>query len=404
MNEPADILAEHFAAVVHPSENPDWLDVRRRARSPRRRWLLVPLAAAIAAIAVGSALGLYGRLVDFVTAEPASERVVIDFGQQSVRSSLYFGPRIRAREARKITEGTFRGRRHALYVAPTDDGGFCWQWEKLNGSCGRTGVMHSTSAPLSAGWLESESGGPARITGHVLDPRITRLDVLYEDGRRDAVNVVWVSKPIDAGFFLFETPTTHLRVGHRAEAIVGLDEDGNELARQAFPFHDPRWDSGPDGLPRIADRSRKRTLFDFRDHHGQPWTLVTAPAPGDRICWAYNRGGGCVSPSHPPIVGGMSPQSGEAVNICCAVASDVAIVELRYEDGKRTRVEPVDGFLLYIIPPEHYALGHRLEELAWLDGDGREVASRRFDTRHPGIYPCKKSEEKQLEYGVRICP
>lgn len=100
----------------------------------------------------------------------------------------------------------------------------------------------------------------------------------------------------------------------------------------------------------------------------------------------------------------MSVQSGESVNLCCAVAADVATVDLRYEDGMRTALKPVDGFLLYVIPPEHYALGHRLESLAWLDGTGRELASRTFDTRQPGTYPCEERDEKKLDYGVRICP
>jgi hypothetical protein len=404
MIEQTDILAERFSAVEHPAENPNWLEVRRRAGSPRRRgWLLVPLAAAIAVVAIGSALGLR-QIVDFLSAEPAPERVVVQFGQVSVRSGIDIGPGIDASEARKITEATFRGKRHALFVAPTEDGGFCWMWEKLNGSCGRTAVMHATSQPLSAGWLDSTSGGPARVTGHVLDPAVARLEVRYEDGRRDQVRVVWVSPPIDAGFFLFETPPEHLRVGHRAKALVALDDDDKEVARQPFRFADPRWDSGPDGLPKLADRTRKRTLFDFRDHDGRRWTLVTAPAPGERLCWAYNGGGGCISPKFPPIVGGMGVQPGESVNVCCAVGPDVATVELRYEDGARTPLKPVDGFLLYVIPPAHYAVGHRLESLAWLDAAGRETASRSFDTKRPGIYPCEEAAKKELGYGVRICP
>jgi hypothetical protein len=232
----------------------------------------------------------------------------------------------------------------------------------------------------------------------VLDSAITRLQILYEDGRRDDVRLVWVSPPIDAGFFLFETPSEHRRVGHRAKALVALDDEGKEVGRQTFPFFDRRWDSGQDGLPKIADRSGKRTLFDFHDDNGQRWTLVTAPAPGKRVCWAYNRGGGCVSPKFPPVVGAMN------VNVCCAVAPEVATVELRYEDGTQTKLKPVDGFLLYVIPPEHYAAGHRLESLAWLNANGRETAVRRFDTKRPGVYPCAKEQEQQFEYGVRICP
>lgn len=68
----------------------------------------------------------------------------------------------------------------------------------------------------------------------------------------------------------------------------------------------------------------------------------------------------------------MSVQPGEAVNVCRAVAADVATVELRYEDGTRTALKPVDGFLLYVETTGHLPV----------QGRGRE----------------------KLDYGVRICP
>jgi hypothetical protein len=398
MIEQPDILAERFAALRNPIDDSDWLDVRRRARTVRR-WLAVPLAAALAVIVVGSAFALYGRIVEFFDAEPAPERVVVHFGQMSARAKIDFGPRVEAREARKITEATIGGKRRSLYVAPVEDGGFCWMWEGSSGGCERT-KLNTLDAPLSASWLESPKGGAARLSGVVLDPDVARVLVETDDSERSEVEVVWVSPPIDAGFFIHEARTENRPI----VALIGLDDDGRELHRQAFPRTDPRWEPGPDGLPRIADRTHKRTLFDFRDHRGQPWKLVVAPAPGDRLCWAYDRGGGCTSPKFPASIGGMSIQPGESMNLCCAVAEGVATVELLYEDGERTELKPVDGFLLYVIPPEHYPRGHRLETLVWRDADGREVDRRTFKTDQAGLYPCKKSEEKKLGYGVSVCP
>lgn len=403
MIEQPDLLAERFAALTNPLDDSDWLDVRRRARVAPLRWLLIPIAAAVAVIVVGSAFALYGELVDFFSAEPAPERVVIQFGQMDARGSIGFGPRIKAGEARKITETTIDGKRRILYVAPTPDGGFCWMWSTVGGSCGRTAVAPRPD-PIAASWLSSPGGGPAQLMGQILNPAVARVQLDYENGERSEIPFVWVSKPIDAGFFIFEVPAEHLQAGKRGKTLLGLDEDGSVVGSQAFPIADPRWESGPDGLPRIADRSRKRTLFDFRDHRDARWTLVVAPAPEERICFADNRGGGCVSPKHPPIIGGMGVQPGEAVNICCAVAEGVEKVELRYEDGERTRLSPRDGFLLYVVPPEHYSRGHRLERLVWLDANGREVASRAIKTDQPGIYPCEKHEEIELGYGQRVCP
>jgi hypothetical protein len=54
-----DLLAERFAAVADPRDDPDWLDVRRRARPTRAR-LTIPVAAAVAAVAVAGALAAGG--------------------------------------------------------------------------------------------------------------------------------------------------------------------------------------------------------------------------------------------------------------------------------------------------------------------------------------------------------
>ena len=403
MIEQPDLLAERFAALRNPLDDSDWLDVRRRARTAPQRWLLIPTVAAVAVIVVGSAFALYGELVDFFSAEPAPERVVVQFGQMDARASIGFGPRVNAGEARKITEATIDGKRRILYVAPTPDGGFCWMWTTVGGSCGRTAVAPRPD-PIAASWLSSPGGGPARLMGQHSRPRDhARSARVRERGtQRDPVRL---GLEADRRRLLhLRVPAEHLQPGKRGKTLLGLDEDGRVVGSQTFPITDPRWENGPDGLPRIADRSRKRTLFDFRDHRGARWTLVVAPAPEDRLCFAYERGGGCVSPKHPPIIGGMGVQPGEAVNICCAVGEGVEKVELRYQDGRRTRLTPHDGFLLYIIPPEHYTRGHRLEELVWLDADGGEVASRTIKSDQPGIYPCEKDEEIELGYGQTVCP
>jgi hypothetical protein len=391
-------LSERFGALVKPLE-PDWLDVRRRARRPRLRRFLLPLAAVVFVLVVGSAFAVYRDVVDFGEAEPAPEPIMLDFNRMSVRATIGLGPRVIPGTARKVTETTVDGRRESLYVAPTRDGGFCWRWG-THGSCGR---IQRDQSDLGAGWLERDNA-PWILTGHILNPEIESLELAYEDGEHVEIRPVWVSPPIDAGFYVHEVPRDRLRPGRRAEALVGRNAEGDEVTRVRYRYIDARWESGPDGLPRIADRSQKRTLFDFRDHRGKRWTLVVAPAPGDRVCYAHDGGGGCVSPTFPARIDGMGIQGGPAVKVCCAVADDVATVELRYEDGERTKLEPVDGFLLYVIPPEHYSRGHRIESIVWRDAEGRELASRTIQTKQHGIYPCEPAERIELGYGMTTCP
>lgn len=402
MTEIADTrLRERFAALANPVDDSDWLDVRRRAQGRgRRRWLTLPLAAALAALLVGSAFGLYREIVDFFGAEPAPERVVVDFGRMSVHAVEGLGPDVVPEQARQVMEATVRGKRRALYVAPTRSGGFCWLWPNLQGSCGRT---HAGQSALGVVWLESAEG-PALLSGHLLDPAVERLELRYEDGEKADIPFIWVSKPIDAGFYIFEVPREHLRTGWRAETLVALDHAGDEVARHRFQYSDPRWETGRDGLPRIADRSQKRTLFDFRDHKGVRRTLVVAPAPGGRLCYAYNGGSACLSPKFPATIDSFGIQGGGVVNVCCAVSEGVAAVELRYQDGERTELAPVDGFLFYVIPPQHYPRGHRLEEIVWRDGQGSELARRQVPTDVRGIYPCAEKDELELGYGVTVCP
>ena len=395
------LLTARFAAFPSPLDDSDWLDVRRRAGLERARaWWTLPLAAALAAILVGSALAFYRDSIDFWSSPPTPERIVVDFHKMRDRAAIGLGPNVIPGEARRVASFEIDGKPRGLFVAPTEDGGYCWRLHFI-GSCGRTGL---TRPAFSAGWLESDQGGPAWINGDFLDPEVSRIELEYEDGTVAPVPFVWVTAPIEAGFFSLNVPPEHLAAGHRAEVIRAFDEDGDEVARQAFPFADPRWEDGPDGLPRIADRTQKRILFDFRDHTETRWTLVVAPAPGERLCYAYNFGGGCLSPKFPATIEGVGVTGGKVVRVCCAVADRVATVVLRYQDGTRTELTPVDGFLLYVIPPDHYARGRRLEEIVWLDANGEELAARTMTPDRPGTYPCAENDKIDLGHGVETCP
>jgi hypothetical protein len=41
---------------------------------------------------------------------------------------------------------------------------------------------------------------------------------------------VWVSPPIDAGFFAYDVPEHHEQPGHLTAAVIGRDADGNVIA------------------------------------------------------------------------------------------------------------------------------------------------------------------------------
>lgn len=398
------LLNERFAALPSPPDDSDWLDVRRRAglRRRRRTWLALPIAATLAAVVVGSALALYQDSIDFWSAPAAPERIVVDFEEMRARADagLGFPAKVIPGETRRVAFFELDGEQRPLFVVPTEDGGFCSRLH-FTGTCGR---IAPTQPSFGYGGLYSKHGGLDWVSGWFLDPDIRRLEVKYADGASVPVPFVWVTAPIDAGFYAFDVPPEHETLDGRAAFVLAVDEDGVELERRELPFDDPQWQTEPDGLPRAADRTQKRTLFDLRDHKGNPWTIVVAPAPEEKLCYAYNFGGGCFSPRFPRTNDQLHLKGGGVVSVCCAVSDDVATVELRYQDGTRTELKPVEGFLLHLIPLEQYALGHRPQEIVMLDAEDKQVETRTLDPAKRAIYPCTKEQELDLGYGVTTCP
>lgn len=395
---------EHAIQELVPAteESRLWDEVLRRAeRSRRRGALALALAAGLAVVMVGAGGAFHRQVVDFLSADPAPERITIDFAKSGARMDVVVGPGHKTAGAREVARFPVDGKDRPLWVATMESGGYCYRWHTM-ASCGRL-PQQTVALKLGFGGLEGEYG-MNWILGHVDDSSIHRLELEYADGKRVELPFVWVSAPIDAGFSAFQIPQQRQEKGRHATSVAGYDATGEVVHRQRLPVKsDPQWEAAADGLPRIADRSKKRTLFDFRDETGARWTLDVAPAPEDKLCYAFNRGGGCVSPKFPATPPAVIP-GGKAIMVCCTVADGVTKVELLFEDGRRIEVEPLDGFLLVEIPSEQYRQGKRLEAIVSRNASGEEVGRVDVKSGRPGVYPCKPKEERKLEYGQRICP
>ena len=248
-------LAARFAALAPEPLEGDWLDVQRRARrGGRRRTVTLLVAAALAVIVVGSALAWGPRIVDFFTAEPAPERIVKQF-EEAKLSAKFMGATnlpMNPREARTIFD-VERADGSSVYiaVAPMRSGGFC-MLSSAFGSDGAGGEgstcsdpEQSRTNPINPGGTETNSEGYGDFAGYIANTDADRLVLRYEDGAEDEIPVVWVSEPIDAGFFAFDPAPEHFGKGHRAEVFVALDADGKELARNRVLFEAPAASSGP---------------------------------------------------------------------------------------------------------------------------------------------------------------
>jgi hypothetical protein len=416
-------LAERFARLAVP-ERGDWRDVRHRARRGRvRRMALVAAAFLAAALIAAPALGLHRTVVEWLEAEPAPEWTQLEFLQLGVGAPPGMDPGVIPNSARKVTEIAHNGKVAVLWVAPTERGGFCVSWTAFfGGGC----VLERSSLParptsggdvnpmllgLTLSYNPTDRGMVRYFSGHVLEPMTERLLVTYADGEEADVPVVWVSPPIDAGFYHYWIAEEHLQPGRHMTALTAVDADGRVLARQTFRLTPPQDVQPsvrlPDGqtafLPRKAIVDQARKLIDFRSESGTRITLWVMPSGDGGRCYVYNRGYGCPpagSETHPlgaGVHGGARP-----VLIGGEVRSDVATYELRYQDGTVERLRPVEGFILHEIPARHYPRGHRLDRVRALDRNGEELARRAVRADATGVYPCEVPVD--IGHGVKACP
>ena len=242
-----DELGERFANLRHPPDDPDWLEVRRLARrGPRlRSRFVLAVAAAAAVVAAAPAFGLGGKLVRiFESSEPAPAPIERSFAGLDAGAPPGFATGVVASQTRKIgLPGNV-----TLWIAPTRRGGFCLFVEGGGGQCDNARALKFWPT-FSIGGKFSHQGviesGPVLIDGSTTLDDAASVEVQFEGGSSVTIPVVWVSAPIDAGFFGYEVPAAHLLVGARPQLLILRDANGNELRRDSSAFEVPAFRQGP---------------------------------------------------------------------------------------------------------------------------------------------------------------
>jgi hypothetical protein len=80
-----------------------------------------------------------------------------------------------------------------------------------------------------------------RVGGVVLGRRITRVTIEFGDGTEVDVPFLYVTSPIDAGFFEYHVPATRRTKARGPRAVVGRAADGSVVHRKAsFDYEPPR--------------------------------------------------------------------------------------------------------------------------------------------------------------------
>jgi hypothetical protein len=322
----SDLLEARFEPFQEDSPG-DWRDVVRRVRrrSRRRRLTIAAALVLVAALAAPGALALRSTIVDFLQSEPAPRHLVLDFARMDVGAPPGLENHVVYEQTRKIFERTLEnGRTQTLWVAPTKTGGFCTALTGPHGN-GGFGCLDkpypvaptvAVAGPITpAGSIE---GGPVLVWGSVGIENADRIELRYEDGAVDAQPLTWVSKPIDAAFFLFDVRRDHWQPGHRFDRLVVRNNEGGALHSEPVAFHGPPAIDPKTQAPAEALQEQARKLIVVHAHTGVDAVLWTAPTKDGREChWlrygAGGFGGGC-APSGTPRPRWLSGSRREATS------------------------------------------------------------------------------------------
>jgi hypothetical protein len=400
-----------FDAIV-ASPGDQRLLVRRSSwRRVSARVALVAAVVVLAAVVTAVAFDWPQRVVAFFSSARAPARVVHAFATFSFGAPPGVDRQVRADEARTIMTVRINGNLTTLYVAPTKSGGFCYAWSdlSLDGCVGAGERLGHGAGPL--GVLLNR----AAVVGWVRLGATRALEARFADATTATIPVTWVSAPINAGFVAYLVPRSHRDRAHALRSVVALDADGRVIGRVSAPPTPPKpppWVPHrlPDGtlhlFPPGAEVAKARKIISFSETNGSRVYLWLVPLAHGGHCFISNGAHGLGQPpsicatgllspieptsSSPPhsnsvFVGGLESQ----LLIFLGVAKPaVATVELRYQNGERERLTPIDGFVLHQLGPAHWKRGTRLVAAVALNRNGKALSTERFlHPDAPGWYP-----------------
>ena len=198
----------------------------------------VLLAAAIAAVLVALVatpafgvqsfvLDLLGRKnVSFQQSSSAPNKIKKRFEDLAIGAPGPWATEAIASEAR--TAGTFvvAGHRRDLWVVPTRHGGYCFEIENSIGGCRQTAADRQIGSKGQFG-VSYQEHDPSkthpvvtRIAGDIETPKAATVTIHYADGTSSDIPFIWVSKPIAAGFFSLDIPTSHWDTTRRVVSVT----------------------------------------------------------------------------------------------------------------------------------------------------------------------------------------
>jgi hypothetical protein len=202
----------------------------RNSRPASRRLLVSALAAAAVLAAIVTATPAWAWVRDvlpFWDQPTAPQAVQVQFYALNLGAPRGMSPHAVAGETREVGRFTFGGSTHTLWVAPAKNGGFCSLWLPAGG-----GGCSTAGRPLSTGAL-LRLGVPEWITGDAITPAVSDVVIRFSDGHTVHPRIVWVSAPINAGFFAYDVPVADQSNPH-VTAVDAYDSKGRLVSHQIF--------------------------------------------------------------------------------------------------------------------------------------------------------------------------
>ena len=241
----------------------DWSDVLRRAGSRtghppsvlvRRRWPLVAIGVTgvLAAILIATpAWALVRDVLPFWNQPSAPSSVKVEFSHMNRGTPTGMSPFAVSGDSREIEQANIGGETKTLWVAPaTGRFDFCWIWgPNLLGTCGSAaqplGVAfetippHDPSQPAQTTNFAPNSGYPENgvpfwVTGSAISASVSDVVIRFSDGSSVHPHIVWVSAPINAGFFAYDIPADRQSSENHATTVEAYDQDGKLVSKHTI--------------------------------------------------------------------------------------------------------------------------------------------------------------------------
>jgi hypothetical protein len=200
---------------------------------PGRSVALISACVVVLTVVVGaSAFAVARRLVIFGHTPSAHGLIVRDFSDLP-RVAGVRGPGRLTAPPRRVYAFSVNKRVFALYAAPARDG-FCWGVSALGITCV---TPHSPAIePLYSDIPRRGDREPALIAGAVRG-RPDRVVLTFKDESQTDLDLVFVSSPISASFFLYRVPPDRWAQGVRPKVITVFNSE-NQVAGRGYLLYE----------------------------------------------------------------------------------------------------------------------------------------------------------------------